>query len=71
MKEESLIKDATQNESSTWRKNVEDLTKEFQVYEQMSILKKGALKKQIHEEINSKTLEDIEHEAEKKSKIKY
>ena len=44
MKDEALIKDATQSETSTWRKHIEDISKELNVYEQMTILLKEALK---------------------------
>ena len=55
MKEEALIKDATQPETSTWRKHIEDIAKELNVYEQMTILSKEALKTQIINQNTSRT----------------
>ena len=55
MKEEALIKDATQPETSTWRKHIEDIAKELNVYEQMTILSKEALKTQIMNQNTSRT----------------
>ena len=37
MKEESLIKDITKTETSLWKKNIEETTKEFHVAEQMTV----------------------------------
>ena len=47
MKEESLIKDATNHENSTWRALIVEIAKELYVYEKMPELSKDALKKQI------------------------
>ena len=69
MKEEALIKDATQPETSTWRKHIEDMTKELNVYEQMTILSKEALKTQIIKEVESKIQVELENEAEQKTKV--
>ena len=69
MKEEALIKDATQPETSTWRKHIEDIAKELNVYEQMTILSKEALKTQIIKEIESKIQVELENEAEQKTKV--
>ena len=68
MKEEAPIKDATQPETSTWRKHIEDIAKELNVYEQMTILSKEALKTQIIKEIESKIQVELENEAEQKNK---
>ena len=67
MKEESLIKDATQAKASTWRKHVIDLAKELHIYDQMAFLSKEALKHRIRKEIE--ILEEIDNEAEIKTKI--
>ena len=69
MKEESLIKDATQAKTSTWRKHVIDLAKELHIYDQMAILSKETLKHRIQKEIETKILEEIDNEAEIKTKI--
>ena len=69
MKEESLIKDATQAKTSTWRKHVIDLAKELYIYDQMAILSKETLKHRILKEIETKILEEIHNEAETKTKI--
>ena len=71
MKEEALIKDATQSETSTWRKHIEDISKELNIYEQMTILSKEALKPQIKKEIESKIQVEIENEAEQKTKVSH
>ena len=68
MKEEALIKDTTQSETSTWMKHIEDISKELNVYEQIAILSKEALKTQIIKEVESKTQEELENEAEQKTK---
>ena len=68
MKEESLIKDATQAKASTWRKHVIDLAKELHIiYDQMAILSKEVLKHHIQKEIETKILEEIDNEAEIKT----
>ena len=67
MKEESIIKDATQAKASTWRKHVIYLAKQLHIYDQMAILSKEALKHRIRKEI--KILEEIDNEAEIKTKI--
>ena len=69
MKEEALIKDATQPETSTWRKHIEDIAKDLNVYEQMTILPKEALKTQITKEVESKIQVELENEAEQKTKV--
>ena len=69
MKEESLIKDATQAKASSWRKHVIDLAKELHIYDQMAILSKETLKHRIQKEIETKILEEIDNEAEIKTKI--
>ena len=68
MKEEALIKDATQPETSRWRKHIEDIAKELNVYEQMTILSKEALKTQVIKEVESKIQVELENEAEQKNK---
>ena len=69
MKEEALIKDATQPETSTWRKHIEDIPKELNIYEQRTILSKEALKTQIIKEVESKIRVELENEAEQKTKV--
>ena len=69
MKEEALIKDATQPETSTWRKHIEDIAKELNVYEQMTILSNEAIKTQIIKEVESKIQVELENKAEQKTKI--
>ena len=69
MKEESLIKDATQAKASTWRKHVIDLAKELYIYDQMAILSKETLKHCIQKEIETKIMEEIDNEAETKTKL--
>ena len=71
MKEETVIKDATNHENSTWRAHIAEIAKEFHVYEQMPNLSKDALKKQIKTEIKTKILEEIAIEAEKKTKVNH
>ena len=71
MKEETLIKDATNHENSTWRAHIAEIAKELHVYEQMPTLPKDALKKQIEKEIETKILEEIANEAEKKTKVNH
>ena len=71
MKEEALIKDATQPETSTWRKHIGDIAKELNVYEQMTILSKEALKTQIIKEIESKIQVELENEVEQKTKVSH
>ena len=44
MEEESLIKDITKTETSIWKKNIEETTKEFHIAEQMTVLSKKKLK---------------------------
>ena len=68
MKEEALIKDATQSETSTWRKHIKDISKELNIYEQMTILSKEALKTQIKKEVESKIQVELENKAEQKQK---
>ena len=63
------IKDATQPETSTWRKHIEDIAKELNVYEQMTILSKEALKTQIVKEVESKIQVELENEAKQKTKV--
>ena len=69
MKEEALIKDATQPETSTWRKHIENIAKELNVYEQMTILSKEALKTQIIKEVEPKIQVELGNEAEQKTKV--
>ena len=69
MKEESLIRDATQAKASTQRKHVIGLAKELHIYDQMTILSKEALKHCTQKEIETKILEEIDNEAEIKTKI--
>ena len=64
MKEESLVKDITEDESSSWKKRTEEVAKEFHVHEQMYVISKEALKHQVCKEIESKVQEEIENEAE-------
>ena len=71
MKEESLVKDITEDESSSWKKRTEEVAKEFHVHEQMYVISKEALKHQVCKEIESKVQEEIENEAETKSKINH
>ena len=71
MKEETLIKDATNHENSTWGAHIAEIAKELHVYEQMPNLSKDALKKQIEKEIETKILEEIATEAEKKTKVNH
>ena len=65
MKEESLVKDITEDESSSWKKRTEEVAKEFHVHEQMYVISKEALKL-VCKEIESKVQEEMENEAEKK-----
>ena len=55
--------------ASTWRKHVIDLAKELHIYDQMAILSKETLKHRIQKEIETKILEEIDNEAEIKTKI--
>ena len=71
MEEESLIKDITKTETSIWKKNIEETTKEFHVAEQMTVLTKNGLKTLIQRESEAKFAEEIENEAERKPKINH
>ena len=61
--EESLIKDITKTETSIWKKNIEETTKEFHIAEQMTVLSKKGLKTLIQRESEAKFAEEIEIEA--------
>ena len=71
MEEDSLIKDITKTETSIWKKNIEETTKEFHVAEQMTVLTKNGLKTLIQRESEAKFADEIENEAERKPKINH
>ena len=64
MKKESLIKDITEDKSSSRKKRTEEVAKEFHIHEQMYVISKEALKPQVCKETESKVQEEIENEAE-------
>ena len=71
MEGDSLIKDATKTNQSLWRKKIDVTIDKLHLKEVMPITSKNSLKRIIQDEINSIILEEIENEAEHKSKIKH
>ena len=71
IKGESLIKDATITNQSLWRTKIDETIDKLHLKEVMPIISKKSLKRQIQEEINSLILEEIDNEAEHKSKVKH
>ena len=71
MKGDALIKDATKNNQSKWRKNVEKYAEELHIKDILLTTNKNNLKRLITDEINTKILDDIANEAENKSKLRH
>ena len=71
MEGDSLIKDATKTNQSLWRKKIDETIDKLHLKEVMPTTSKNSLKRIIQDEINSIILEEIEDEAEHKSKIKH
>ena len=71
MKGESLIKDATKTNQSLWRKKIDEIIEKLHLNEVMPITSKNSLKRLIQDEINNLILEEIDNEAEHKSKVKH
>ena len=71
MKDEALIKDATKQEQSSWRNMIDEIADEYHVKEIMGITKKKTLKTLIQKEIEAKINENLENEAEAKTKVKH
>ena len=62
MKEESLIKDITKTDQSTWRKNAEKDVGELHIKAILPTTNKSNLKRLIQEEINTEILDDVVNE---------
>ena len=71
MKDEALIKDATKQGQSSWSNMIDEIADEYHVKEIMGITKKNTLKTLIQKEIEAKINENIENEAEAKTKVKH
>ena len=66
MQTETLIKDINKTGQSEWRKQVNNPAEELNVKVQMPVLTKNSMKKLLQEEINSKLIDEIERERERK-----
>ena len=71
MQNETLIQDVTLSKHSEWRQEVNKITEELNVKDQMAIMSKECLKKQLQGEINTKVMDVIETETEAMTKIKH
>ena len=71
MKSDSLIKDATIANKSTWRKMIDEKAEDLHIKDVMTVTKKNPLKALIQKEIEAKINEQIDNEAELKTKVKH